>query len=132
MSQIRSTEVLERVEQSLNGNKAIATEDGYFNQTKPNMFIGNGVKEIIEPCGDGICRVIKSISIVVEGNSGTVKLKVNDTVLLPLYVNNATRAKTAMGFRYTVKAGETVTAVLEGRGEAVETFIAITYYNTNA
>ena len=132
MSQIRTTEALEKVARQMNGNNVLVVEDGFYNQSLPTTVIGNATTEILEPCGDGMCMVVKAITITGDGNTGTAKVKVGNTVVLPLYFTVQNKVMTSAGLRLKVEAGEAITVITESRGETNETFVGITYYNTNA
>ena len=132
MSQIRTTEALEKVVGQMNGNEVLIVEDGFYNQSLPTTVIGNATTEILEPCSEGESRVIKAILITGNGNTGTAKIKVGDTVVLPLYFSVQNKAMTSTSLRLRVEAGEAITVITESRGGTNETFVGITYYNTNA
>lgn len=132
MSQIRSTEVLESVFKSINGDKVLAIEDGFYNISLPTTVIGNATTEILPVCPSSICRKIKAICITGNGNAGTAKLLIGATVVLPVYFAVMSKGNTSANLRLNVAEGENVTLVTEGRGGADETFVGITYYNTDA
>ena len=131
MSQIRTTEALEKVVEQINGNKILVVEDGFYNQSKPITVIGNATTEILPACPLGTCRKIKAICITGNGNAGTAKLLIGATVVLPVYFTVMSKGNTSPNLRLNVSAGETVTLVTADRGGTNETFVCITYYNTN-
>jgi hypothetical protein len=112
----------------INGDRILAVEDGYFNKSTSTSTTGNATTTILETCPVGYCRMIKAILITGDGNSGTAKVKIGATVVLPIYFSVMNHVLTSSGLRLRVESGEAVTVVTESRGTS-ETFVGITYYD---
>ena len=128
MSEPRQTYLMGLAHAKIDGHHAFITENGFYNISTPALFTGNGTKVILPAVTPGDCLIIKGITIIAEGNQGTVKLFAGDRLILPLYVSNFSRSTTSPALNLKVAYGEELTAVLAGRGATEETFVGITYY----
>jgi len=131
MSSMRTTQILENVFKNINGDKILVIEDGFFDQSLSVIVTGNGTTEILPALGNCMCRKIKAICIIGNGNTGTAKLLINTTVVLPVYFSVMSKGNTTPSLRLNVPSGENVTLITENRSSSDETFVGITYYNTN-
>ncbi len=120
----------ERTNKAVDGEFALAVEDGYYNKSIPTVVTGNVTDQVIIPaCSPGDCVVIKAMLITGEGNQGTARLKVGSTVILPLYFSVANHAAASSQVRIRPEVGEAVTITTEGRSTN-ETFVGVTYYES--
>jgi hypothetical protein len=126
MSEMRTTQILEKVCACTNGNAVLTTEDGYYNISTPKTIVGNGTETLIEGVA-GKKIIIKGITILGDGNAGSVKIVADGVTYLPCYFSAQNKAGVSAQARIQIPENTDVEAVLVGRGTS-ETFIGITYY----
>lgn len=128
MSNIRTTEILEKVTELVNGEMAMTVETNYRNKSVPNTIIGNGTVTVIDTNTENISSFLKAIVITGNGNQGRCDVKINGVTVLPQYFTVQSRTATAGGLNLEVKSGDTLTIQTTDRGASSETFVGISYY----
>ena len=124
---VRAAKVLEDVSESINGDIILSVEDGYYNKSEILEVTGDGTFEILPTCEDGMCRVVKSITITGQGNTGIAKVVDGENLLFVNYFSVNSRTNTTSQYRRTIE-DDNVVVVTEGRGDN-KTFVVVTYYN---
>lgn len=105
----------------------ISSENGFANKSVPILFTGDKTNEVLLTPATGKRIIIKSMTIICDGNSGVVKiLRGNGGVLLPTYVTNQNKGNTSSVLNIKLNTNETIKVTTTGRSEK-ETFIGITY-----
>ena len=124
---VRTARVLEDVSENINGDIILAVEDGYYNKSEIIEVTGDGTFEILPTCEDGMCRVVKGITITGKGNTGTAMVMDGQDLLFLNYFSVNSRTNTTSQYRRRIE-NDSVNLVTEGRGDN-ETFVVLTYYN---
>ena len=123
----RTAKVLEDVSENINGDIILSVEDGYYNKSEILEVTGDDTFEILPQCEDGLCRVVKGITITGQGNTGTAKVVDDGNLLFVNYFSVNSRTNTTTQYRRRIE-NDSVNLVTEGRGDN-KTFVVVTYYN---
>lgn len=107
---------------------AIATENGARNVSKPTTIVGNVTDLVLLAPAPGKHLIIKGITVVGDGNQGTVKIKreTGGVTILPVYFSAQNRAGTSGALNIELGVDERVLVTATDRGTS-ETFIGLSY-----
>lgn len=133
MSLPRLTEILEKAKVFYaplfceGDREVLGVSDSCYYESIPNTFVGNVDQSVLQDADHNIR--IKGLTIVAQGNQGTVKIirESDGECLLPLYVENFTRSTTSSNLNVPLNKGDTLKVVTEGRTTTSETFVGITF-----
>lgn len=106
----------------------LAVENGARNASKPTTLIGDSPGQLLVEPTQGNRLVIKAITIIGDGNQGTIKVKreLGDVTILPAYFSAQNRAGTSGALNIVLEVDESVYVTAIGRGTS-ETFIGVSY-----
>lgn len=111
------------------GSQAIKVENNCLHTSVPLLFTGNVTEQVLVAPTNGDRVVIKAMTVVCEGNTGTVKIyrELDDTLVLPVYVTVQGRGGTSSSLNLVLEPSEKLYVTTTGRGTNDETFIGVTY-----
>lgn len=113
---------------TVSGEVLLVVDNGYQNESKPALIIGNVANQVLVDPKPGAHLHIKGLTILGNGNSGDVKIKRGDgTILLPAYFSAQNRAGTTSALNINLNTDEVVTVTTTGRGASDETFVGVSY-----
>lgn len=107
---------------------AIATDNGSRNKSVPLTFTGDIASQDLVAPAAGRRLVIKGITIIGDGNQGTVKVRrgAGNVTILPVYFSAQNRAGASGSLNIVLNVNEKVNVTATGRA-ASETFVGISY-----
>ena len=110
------------------GEMAVKTDD-MLNRSLPTIITGDVTNQIILTPTSGRRLLIRAISIIAQGNTGTVKVKRSSdgAIILPTYVSAHNHASTSSALNLILGVDESVMVTTDGRGETDETFVGLSY-----
>ena len=108
------------------------TPKGSFNrsasdatESESKEFTGD-LKEVFITPQSGNRLIIKGVTIIGDGNSGTIKLVSGDRIILPLYLSNFSRSGTSGALNIELETDQSISILAEGRGTSIS-FAGVSY-----
>lgn len=121
------------IKHDLTGNVAMSAENGCNHLSKPTLVIGNGTTTLLPAPTDGTHYVIKGMSIIGSGDSGSAKISDSSgtTMYLPCYFSRRNSQTPSNALNITLPMNTGMCLVCADRGATDETFVGISYLKYN-
>jgi hypothetical protein len=117
------------ISETTEGMNALGVETGFTNNSKPTLIIGNVLNQVLLAPSTGRKIILKGISILGNGNTGTVKVtrESNGEIILPGYFSAQGKPSTSPAFNFRLDTDEKVLVTCVDRQATDETFIGLSY-----
>ena len=111
---------------------ALSTTDGLINKSKSYLFTGDITTYTLITPATGNYIIIKGITIIGDGNTGTIKIfrSSNNQCILPCFMSSKNYATASTALNLVLNINESVYITTVSRG-AVESFVGVSYKEMN-
>lgn len=117
------------IQRNIRDGMALRVVDNCLHTSKADIIIGNQTNYVLATPAVGSRIVIKGVSIIGEGNTGTIKIlrENNGVCILPCYMSVRQTSSASSALNIILDIDEKVLVTTVSRGASDESFVGVSY-----